>query len=177
VVRARALSAAITGGPGAGKSSLLHELARRGFETRDEVARDILKSPGGMELREQDPLGFAEAMLEAQIKAWEGAGSSSGPVIFDRGFPDIVGFLRIEGLSVPTAIDLACRNYRVGGPVFLAGPWREIYHSDEQRIQNWEEAVESYRVVSRVWRDYGYDLIDLPKVNLDDRAQFVIDLL
>lgn len=115
--------AAITGAPGAGKSTLLGELARRGQITVPEVARRILKNAGGMVLREEDSLGFAEAMLEAQIRAWE-VPHSSGPIIYDRGFPDIVGFLRAEELPVPMAIDRACHDFRFDGPVFRAPPWR-----------------------------------------------------
>ena len=57
--------AAITGAPGAGKSTLLAELSRRGVTTVGEVARTILRSAGGMSLREDYPLVFADAMLPA----------------------------------------------------------------------------------------------------------------
>ena len=177
MINTRTRSIAITGGPGAGKSSLLEELARRGFETSDEVARDILKSPGGMELRAKDPLGFADAMLEAQIKAWEEASLSPGPVIFDRGFADIVGFLRIEGLAVAERFDAACRRYCFDGPIFRAAAWREIYRCDDQRIQSWEEAFASDALASKVWREYGYDLIELPQATIAARADFVTNLL
>ena len=63
--------AAITGAPGAGKSTLLGELAKLGVAVVPEVARNILKAQGGMSLREEDPLGFADAMLGAQLDVWQ----------------------------------------------------------------------------------------------------------
>lgn len=167
--------AAITGGPGAGKSSLIAELARLGVATHDEVARNILQAPGGMEMRERDPLGFAQAMYGAQLLLFEEA--DPGVTVFDRGFADIVGFLELSGLSIPPDIDTACRELRFEGPIFHAPAWRAIYTPDEERIQSWVEAVESDRAVASAWKRYGYELVELPLVSIEERANFVLDRL
>ena len=167
--------AAITGGPGAGKSSLIAEMAARGVVTHEEVAREILQAPGGMQLREHDPLGFAEAMFAAQLSLFERA--REGVTVFDRGFADIVGFLDLSGLAVPKTIDLACRDLRFEGPIFHAPAWRAIYTPDEERIQSWEEAVESDRAVASAWQRYGYELVELPLVGIGERTDFVIERL
>ena len=152
----------ITGGPGTGKSTLLGAAADAGLAISDEVARQILQEPRGMELRASDPQGFANAMLERERAAYEAAAGQSGPVLFDRGFPDIAGFLYLSGLPVPRELDNACRNLRYDGPVFRAPPWEAIYTADQERIQDWDEAVVSDAAVSAAWRRYGYDLTDLP---------------
>ncbi len=167
--------AVVTGAPGSGKSTLLAEVARRGVATGPEVARAILQSPGGMEMRAERPTEFALAMLEAELASWHGV--RDRPVLFDRGFADIVGFLRLEGLAVPNAITAACRDYRYDGPVFHAPPWREIYRQDEERIQNWEEAVASDAAVVQAWLDYGYSPITLPFAEPVTRARFVLERL
>ena len=169
--------AVVTGAPGSGKSPLLAEVARRGVATGEEVARALLQDPGGMELRAERPSDFALAMREAQRAAWDRAGESDAPILFDRGFADIVGFLRLEGLAVPPAIDDACRRYRYEGPVFHAPPWREIYRQDDERIQSWQEAVASDAAVLGAWRDYGYSPITLPFTDPAARAGFVIERL
>ena len=168
--------AAITGAPGAGKSTLLAELSRRGVTTVEEVARTILRSAGGMALREEDPFAFADAMLSAQLAAWDEP-QTDGPVVFDRGFPDIAGFLRVEGLPVSDAIARACEEYRFDGPIFRAPPWRAIYTPDDERIQDWQGAVASDRAVSSAWRDHGYTLIDLPFAPAKERAAFMLERL
>ncbi len=165
----------ITGAPGAGKSTLLAEIAHAGIATYPEVARAILKSPGGMEMRAERPLEFAMAMLEAEYYAWNAA--EGALAFYDRGFPDIAGFLDVEGLTIPSALDRVCRELRYTGPVFRARPWREIYTPDDERIQNWEEAVESDAAVSAAWKRYRYDLIDLPLTDPQDRAAFVLDMI
>ncbi|WP_128891446.1 AAA family ATPase [Erythrobacter sp. HKB08] len=167
----------ITGGPGAGKSTLLDELARRGERVEPEVARAILQGQGGMALRADDPHGFAHAMLDAELASWQRAHSSGGLTIFDRGFPDIAGFLAVEGLDIPEAIERICRDYRYDGPIFRAPPWRDIYRGDEERIQTWQEAVESDAAVSDAWRRFGYELIDLPLAPVEERVAFMLGLL
>lgn len=166
----------ITGAPGAGKSTLLNELSRRGLTTAPEVARQILKAPGGMVLRAERPVAFAHAMHDAELAAYHGA-AADGPVVFDRGFPDIVGFLKVEGLRVPQHIAESCRTLRYSGPIFRAPAWEMIYHSDAERIQNWEEAVASDIAVTSAWRNYGYDVVDLPMGDVRQRAKFILDRL
>lgn len=167
---------AIMGAPGAGKSTLIEELAGRGWKTVPEAARMILQQPGGMELRAKDPLGFAHAMLEMDRTAFE-AVAPGDIAFFDRGFCDIVAFLRIEGHAVPDAIDQACRELRFDAPVLHAPAWRDIYRQDDERIQSWQEAQESDRQNQRAWRDYGYELVGLPLAGMTERADWVEALL
>ena len=171
------IRAAVTGAPGAGKSTLLDELAASGVATGPEIARAILQEPRGMKLRESDPTGFAFAMLEAQLASWEHARDGADLILYDRGFPDIVGFLRVEGLAVPDEIDRACREYRYDGPVFHAPAWAAIYRQDAERIQSWRGALASDEAVVNAWRDYGYEPVRLPLASLTERADFVLGTL
>lgn len=167
----------LTGAPGAGKTTLLEAAAAMGIRTSPEVARELLRQPGGMDLRERDPLGFAEAMADAHAREYERHAAAPGPVLFDRGLPDVVGFLDVSGLTVPAAIDQACRTLRYSGPILRAPAWAEIYVQDAQRIQDWGQAVASDAAVTAAWRRYGYDVLDLPLVGLGERLSFVTSYL
>jgi predicted ATPase len=165
--------AVITGAPGAGKTTLLEEASAAGLTTSPEVARQLLQAPGGMDLRADDPLGFAEAMLAAHRREFEAYAAAPSPVLFDRGFPDVVGFLDVSGLPVSPAIDRACRSLRYSGPVFRAPAWAAIYQQDAERIQDWEAALASDLAVTAAWRRYGYAVIDLPLVSVGKRLNFL----
>ena len=169
--------AVLTGAPGAGKTTLLDAAAAAGFATSPEVARALLQQPGGMDLRETDPVGFAEAMLEAHVREFEGHEDRSGPVLFDRGFPDVVGFLEVSGLAVPRSIDQACRTLRYSGPILRAPAWSAIYRQDHERIQTWDQAVASDEAVTAAWQRYAYAVIDLPLVGVGERLAFLSDQL
>lgn len=161
--------AVLTGAPGAGKTTLLDAAAAAGLTTSPEVARQLLQQPGGMDLRAQEPLGFAEAMLEAHAREYQRLADHPGPVVFDRGFPDVVGFLDVSGLRVPAAVDRACRTLRYHGPILRAPAWAAIYAQDPERIQDWQQAVASDEAVTAAWRRYGYQVEDLPLAGVDQR--------
>ncbi len=175
--RSAARHAVLTGAPGAGKTTLLEAAARAGFATSREVARTLLQAPGGMKLRETDPLAFAEAMLDAHLREYELMEGRRGPVIFDRGLPDVVGFLDVSGLPIPGAIDTACRNVRYIGPIFRAPAWRDIYRQDSERIQDWAGAVASDEAVTAAWRRYGYKMTTLPLAPVDERLALLREAL
>lgn len=169
--------AVVTGGPGAGKTTLCNELAKEGIAIGRESGRAVLAQAGGRDLRRHDPLSYALEILKLDLENFNRARSGQGPWLFDRGFADNAGFLDLMGLSRPAELDRACRNFRYGGPIFVAPPWREIYHGDDDRIQDWKEAKETYDAVSAAWASYGYELVELPKVSIEERASFVRERL
>jgi predicted ATPase len=151
---------------------LLDAASKAGMPTSPEVARTLLQQAGGMALREQNPLGFAEAMLEAHIREYERFGPIGSPVLFDRGLPDVVGFLDVSGLPVSPGIEQACRTMRYHGPILRAPAWSEIYRQDAERIQDLAQAVASDAAVTAAWQRFGYRVIDLPLAPVADRLQF-----
>lgn len=166
--------AVLTGAPGAGKTTLLDAAAAAGIATSPEVARRILQERGGMALREDDPLAFAESMAEAHAREYERFAGHPGTVLFDRGFPDVVGFLDVSGLPVPRAVDRICRDLRYDGPILRAPAWADIYVQDAERIQDWQGAVDSDLAVTAAWRRYGYTVVPLPLVPVEQRLAFLL---
>lgn len=94
----------VTGGPGAGKSTLIAALAAAGVATSAEVGRQIIReqvASCGDALPWADERAFAEAMTGREIAAREAALASGATVVLDRGIPDVIGFLRLSDLDVP----------------------------------------------------------------------------
>ncbi len=173
----KARHAVLTGAPGAGKTTLLEAAAAAGYAVSHEVARALLQAPGGMRLRETDPLGFADAMAAAHLREFETLAGYRGPVIFDRGLPDVAGFLDVMGLPVARHIDELCRRIRYEGPVMRLPPWRAIYRQDQERVQDWHGAVESDAAVTAAWQRYGYGVTDLPFAPVPERLAIVVATL
>ena len=169
--------AVLTGAPGAGKTTLLNAVAEAGFCTSPEVARQILRQPGGLELRQADPLAFAEAMLEAHVREFERHTGYDELVVFDRGVVDVVGFLAVSGLTISPVIDRACRMLRYHGPILRAPGWPAIYAQDSERIQDWEQAVASDEAVTAAWRQYGYAVVSLPFVPVTERLAYLMEII
>ena len=166
----------LTGGPGAGKTTLLAALGMAGYACPPESGRGVIQDQvaiGGMALPWREPLLFAELMLSWDMRSWRMVEGSVGPVVFDRGLPDVIGYLRTVGLPVPAHIERAAQQFRYNRTVFIAPPWPEIFEQDAERKQTVEEAQRTYESLVATYNEHGYELVELPRASVAERAQFV----
>jgi len=166
----------LTGGPGSGKTTLIEALAAAGVATSPEVGRAVIReqlASGGDALPWANQKAFADLMVVRDIAAREDALATGVTTVLDRGVPDVTGFLRVSGLPVPSHIDEAARICRYNSRVFIAPFWPEIFTGDAERKQPPEVAEATFAVMVETYRDYGYDLIELPRATIAERVAFV----
>ena len=89
-------------------------------------------------------------------------------------YPGYSWYAGLIGLPDVRSILTACNQYRYASLVFLAPAWKEIYETDDERKQRFDEVERTCELVSQVYRDCGYHLLELPKVPSKDRADFVL---
>ncbi len=116
-------------------------------------------------------------MLNRELQSYQRALEHSGPVFFDRGVPDVMGYLRLTGLEVPPHVTEAVQQFRYHSNVLIAPPWLEIFENDAERKQTFKEAVRTYEVMVNTYRDCGYQLLELPRATVPERVAFVMDQL
>lgn len=168
----------ITGGPGSGKTTLIEALARCGLGAMPEAGRAIIQDQtriGGAGWHGQDRRLFAELMLGWEMRSWHEARALDGPVFFDRGVPDVIGYLDLYEGHVPDHVLRAAALFRYNPTVFLAPPWPEIFGPDDERRQGFDEAVATADAMSRAYSAAGYDVLPLPLASVDARVDFVRD--
>lgn len=166
----------ITGGPGSGKSSLIAALAAEGIATMPEAGRAIIQDQtaiGGDALPWADRQAFAAQMLGWELRSHREARALAGPVVLDRGIPDVIGYLQLCGLPVPAPVERAAAAYRYNRTVFIAPHWLEIYAQDAERRQDAAEAQATHEAMSQVYGALGYRLVALPRASVAARAVFV----
>jgi predicted ATPase len=130
---------------------------------------------GGRALPWDDRLLFAEIMLRSDLRSYRRAEKWAGRVFFDRGVVDVVGYLRLLGLSIPRHIQDAPGTFRYNRTAFIAPPWKEIYEQDRERKQDFAEAVRTYKTMVTAYADYGYELVEMPCDSIERRMRFVLD--
>lgn len=166
----------ITGGPGSGKSTLIDALAASGLRHTPEAGRAIIQDQvavGGTALPWADRSAFAELMLGWELRSWREARTHSGITLFDRGTPDVVGYLTLSDLPVPQHVRRAAELFRYNRRVFIAPPWQAIFGQDNERKQTWAEAEATYHVMVDVYSALGYELVVLPLATIEERVRFV----
>jgi len=166
----------LTGGPGAGKSSLIAALARSGHHHMPEAGRAIIRAQqaiGGDALPWRDRAAFAELMLSWDMRSHAEAMSRPGPVLFDRGIPDVVGYLRLCGLPAPAHVLCAAMRCRYHRRVFLAPYWPKIFTQDAERRQDPAEAEATCQMMARTYAALGYEIVPLPRASIAERTAFV----
>lgn len=160
----------ISGCSGGGKSTLLAELALRGYATVEEPGRRIIaeeRAGGGSTWPWLDAESFgwrALAMSVADHKA------ARGLTFFDRGIVDAAVAITARGGDLPTASIETIRYDRL----FLAPPWPEIYENDADRRHSFETALRDYERVRQTYLNAGYQPVTLPRDIVSARADFVL---
>jgi predicted ATPase len=167
----------VTGGPGSGKTTVLLELEKCGYLVAPEVARQIIQEQvreKGTALPWIDPQKFAGLMLQRSIESFV-EHTPCGSIIFsDRGIPDTLAYARHIGMQDQTAIKDACNGYRYAARVFLAPWWPEIYETDSERKQDFAEAERTAALMTEIYRECGYEVVELPKATPRHRAEFIL---
>ena len=170
----------ITGGPGAGKTTVLLGLEKHGFSHAPEVARQIIQEQvrnNGTALPWADRKLYTELMLSRSIASYKAHIPAQKPMFSDRGIPDTLSYARLIGLADKRAIRTACEQYRYASRVFVAPPWREIYETDSERKQDFAEAQRTYAELVSTYQECGYETIELPKSSPAERAAFILNQL
>jgi predicted ATPase len=168
----------ISGCSSGGKSTLLIELAQRGYATVDEPGRRIVEEEmrgAGLALPWVNKIAFARRTIELALADRALISREAGWVFFDRGLLDAAAALQhLTGEPALTTLGQAHRYHR---RIFLAPPWPEIYVTDVERRHGIDDAIAEYQRLRHLYPTLGYEVTILPKVGVHERADFVLRAL
>jgi predicted ATPase len=167
----------IAGGPGSGKSTLLDALAQSGETCYEECSRVLIREQlahAGDLVPWGNLAAFAQECGE-RMRAQIAGSSRPGRCFFDRGLPDLIGYLSHGGHAAPEAWRAASVAY--ASPVFLAPPWHDIFVNDAERPQSFALAQELSVHIRRAYLDCGFQVIELVKGSVAARRQQILGYL
>ncbi|MGF1853411.1 AAA family ATPase [Vibrio satsumensis] len=163
----------ITGGPGAGKTTLINALGDAGYPTFAESSRQLIEQQSQLEtgiLPWLNLPGFARLCLTVMSEQKDQA--NQRPIAFlDRAIPDICGYLSQANLEVTENYREASQGYHP--QVLFCRPEASIYVQDEVRPYPFEEALEIHHTLVKVYRELGYKVVEVPFMSVAERVQFV----
>ena len=167
----------ITGGPSTGKTTLLAELARRGYRTVQEAARTVIddalaRGITPQELR-RDEKRFQEDV--AAMKATTEASLDPQMVtFFDRGMHDTLAYMRYYSFDISESIE-QLMNARCRA-VFLLDPLPQ-YESDYARTEDEQFIAAIQQLLHDAYAEYDMTPIHIPAVSVDERINLILDHL
>ncbi|ADY51115.1 hypothetical protein Pedsa_0534 [Pseudopedobacter saltans DSM 12145] len=168
----------ITGGPGTGKTTTLNQLKQDGFKCITEDAREIIKeqmATGGTSLPWKDKKNYTLLMLRKAYESYSNVlcADDNDIYFFDRSILDAVCYADMISFPVPQEFNHIIENCIYNKNVFIFPPWPEIYQTDTERKQNWQEALDTYNFLKATYQKFGYTLIEVPKDTPRNRAAFI----
>lgn len=167
----------LTGGPCAGKTTLVREFEADGITVVHESARAIIEEElaAGKTLEDvwADPAAFTQNIIQRDI-ANLSRHADGERVFLDRSILDNIGYHRILGLTPsPELLAAAERaNFRT---VFLLDLLE--YKTDEARNETPEEARRIHDALESAYRDFGVPIVKVPVLPVADRVEFVLQNL
>jgi predicted ATPase len=164
---------AVTGGPGAGKTTLMRALQARGVACVDESARAVIQAE--IARGAERPVGrpFCALTLALDVAGFHAAGPER--TFFDRSLVDSWAAAGMDGGPPWAEGEDAVRTLRLNRRAFIAPPWKAIYVNDAERIQTWAQAIEAFESCGAAYEAVGYDLVELPLTDVERRVAFVLE--
>tara|TARA_B110000003_G_scaffold276576_1_gene324093 strand:+ start:24607 stop:25149 length:543 start_codon:yes stop_codon:yes gene_type:complete len=170
----------LIGGPGTGKSSVLKELKNRGFCCMSEISRKVIKEAqknGIDQLFLKDPILFSKLILDGREKQYINASdNSSNLVFFDRGFPDIHAYMDFTQKKYPNYFYEKSLKFKYDY-VFLFKPWKEIFVSDNERYESFNESIIINEYIVKTYKNLNYTVIEVPFNTIKKRVDFILNWL
>ncbi|MCL6220698.1 AAA family ATPase [Zunongwangia pacifica] len=171
----------ITGGPGVGKTTLLTELQNRGYPVVPEIARQLIKEQqhaNGDALPWKNKERYKQLMFDRSVESYantEKKDHQDQPVFFDRSFLDPLCYAQLIDSPISQEMQSYAQNWKYNPKVFMLPPWQEIYQTDAERQQDWEEVLLTHSKMKETYTNYGYQIIEVPKTTPKTRADFVLE--
>lgn len=170
----------IAGGPGTGKTTIIDELKNRDLTCYDEISRQVIldaRKDGIEQLFLTEPLLFSQKLLEGRTKQYKDAAKETESIVFlDRGLPDVIAYMDYIGDTYPDHFVETCDSHKYDS-IFILSPWQEIFTSDSERYESFEEAIEIHHHLIKTYERFGYNLIDVPFGTVETRVDFILKSL
>lgn len=168
---------ALTGAPATGKTSICHKLEEMGYDVFHEVARDIIADSleRGSDVVPWDNLdAFSALVWERRMEDYNSAAAEFS--FYDRTVLDTLSYLFKDDVPVRPnwAMDMETVQF---DKIFLLPVWEEIHSLDSERMETLEDCIEVERCLLETHKNYGYDVVIVPKLSIEERIQFIIEEL
>jgi predicted ATPase len=170
----------ITGGPGTGKSTIIDELNGLQYTCMPEISRNITldaRKKGIDQLFLKNPLLFSQLLLDGREKQFIQANLNNVEIVFfDRGIPDVHGYMNYLGVDYPKNYIEKSLEHRYNH-IFMMPPWQEIYITDSERYESFEQSLAIYNHLKKTYLELDYEIVEVPIGTISKRVNFILNAI
>ena len=170
----------ITGGPGSGKTSIIKELAKKGYLIVPEAATDVIEE--GLQQNIQAPwmaddyhIKVSSLMAKRQVEVRD---SKETIAFFDRGHLDGITYILLQRRKLPQEVvdyvQASIEESFFDKTVFFIENL-EFCEQAPHRDEDLEEALEKSRQIKQNYQALGYDVVNIPPGTIEQRSKWIID--
>ncbi len=166
----------ITGAPCCGKTTLIDQLAEKGFRTVPEIAHLYIEREMALGRKSNEILknrvDLQGILVEMQLGI-EQELQANEVTFLDRALPDCLAFNRYVGLN-PNEILSECFHHRYASVFIL-----DLLPFQEDGVRDDDSAVVGYldEWLARDYRALGYRVVRVPVLSPQERLAFVLERL
>lgn len=125
----------------------------------------------------KDPYQFNLNLLHGRIGQFNDALKLDDDLcFFDRGIPDVLAYMDYFKQDYGADFIEASEKNQYDS-VFMVPPWREIYTSDNERLETYEESEALHEHLMETYGRFGFQPILVPKLSVQKRIHFILEEL
>lgn len=171
---------ALTGGPGVGKSSVIEELAKRGYSVVPEVFTllyEEAKAKNTLSTVFSNRTTLREILLDRQAKLEAALNDTRGFIFLDRSAIDSIAIDAYHAVAVSDTLRKEIKKIHIDVVFFLDPLPEQYYKQTEIRRETYEEAMKIHAFLKKFYKDLGYMSINVPFDTVEKRADFILDAI
>ena len=165
----------LSGAPGSGKSTLIDAIATQGIPVMREVSRSVIiqeqaQQQDGMPWKDVER--FSELVFQQTVAMLE---ADNEALLCDRSLIDNIAYLQHAQKPIPQKLAAFSFDQFYHQTVFFTLPWKEIYTTDPQRPESFEEQCALSQSLQKAYLQYGFELIQVPFQGITERVDFILN--
>lgn len=168
----------LTGGPCCGKTSVLRELQKRGYQTCPEAYSELYNEAKNDKTLDQFLIHSLNqrTMLLQRHEEQESLLDPTQISFCDRSIPDVIFYGHYLGLHMPhdlvQKLEAHKNDYAL---IFFFEPLpKELYYTTEVRYETWDEAMEIHQTLLAGYKQYDFKIVHVPFDTIEKRVDFIL---
>lgn len=168
----------ITGGPGTGKTELIKELEKQGFNCENEIVREITENEqkkGVEQFFLKDPIEFSRRLMILRSNQYNKT-QNINFTFFDRGVHEIIAYLNFIEIKYDNYFIESAKKI-VYDKIFILPPWKEIYTNDNVRYESFDQCNQIHDEIVKVYKQLKIEIIMLEKNSVSNRIDDILQIV